>query len=211
MNLMIIEDLKLVRESIKIILEETQNVSVVSEVGTAEQALSELGQEKPVDILLTDLTLPRMDGLTFTKIVRQKYPDVKIMVFSMADDEASIRQAFSAGVHGYVTKTVDPEELVYAIDHVMRGQNYICSALALRYFQRVHPHASSGTEAVEISEREAEILSLIAQGLTSSEISDKLFLSKRTIEGYRKLLIDKTDSKNTAGLIHYAVSNLLIN
>lgn len=206
---LIVEDHKLVRDSIRLILAESDfnNLLVASD---SEEALSIVERNDQIGIIVTDIMMSGMDGIELATAILRLRPDMKIVILSMLDDEQQIARAFAAGVKGFLLKTLNPEELIYCLHHVYSGGTYLHADLAMKFFYRLHPVSIPGVAAVDISERETDVLTLIAQGLTSTEISDKLFLSKRTIEGYRKALMTKTGSKNTAGLIHYATAHNLI-
>ncbi|TDO22957.1 response regulator transcription factor [Pedobacter duraquae] len=209
LTVLIVEDQKLVRDGIRLILAESDfnNILVAS---NSEEALSIIERNDQIGIIVTDILMPGTDGIELSKAIIRLRPNMKIVVLSMLDDEQQIARSFAAGVKGFLLKTLNPEELIYCLHHVYLGGTYLHADLAMKFFYRIHPAATAGVDPVEISEREADVLALIAQGFTSTEISDKLFLSKRTIEGYRKTLMSKTGSKNTAGLIHYATANYLI-
>ena len=209
LNILIVEDLKLVRDSFRLILEES-GANNIFPAADAEQALQIFDQHTDIDIVLTDIAMPGMDGIALTAALNRKRAGTKVIILSMIEDDQEVARAFSAGARGYLRKTVEPEELIYCLHHVHRVGPYLDAGLALRFFHQTHPSVASGVEPVAISEREAGVLSLIAQGLTSSEISDRLFMSKRTVESYRRALMDKTGAKNTAELIHYATSHYLI-
>ena len=210
MNVLVVEDHKIVGDGIKLILE-SESINVINVVQSGAAALEILKSEHHIDVVLTDSRMPGMDGADLCKIIRQEHPGIKILMLSMLDDELEIVNAFAAGADGYVLKTITPAELVYSIKHVCQGGTYLCSELGLKFFRLVSSGMRTSTELVGLSDRQAEVLSLLAKGLTSTEISDKLFMSKRTVEGYRQDLIERTGSKNTAELIHYAVANRLIN
>jgi len=137
-----------------------------------------------------------------------------LIILSMLDNEKYVAQAFSEGACGYLLKNVSSDELIFAIKHVSAGGKYLCSELSIRMLERlVNSSLSSPSvfeDVIDLSSREIEVLNLIAQGLTNHEMSEKLFLSKRTIEGHRQSLIEKTGSRNTAALIRYAVINGIV-
>jgi len=210
MNILIVEDLKIVRDSIKLVLEESAAFDTILEAADGNMAIDVVKGELPVQIVLTNNKMPGMDGISLTQLLAEIRPDIKVIMMSTPEGEQEITKAFAAGLKGYLLKSINPQELIYCIRHVAKGASYLSSELAMKYFHKSNPEAAPGYKQVEISSRETEILSLMARGLTSTEISDRLFLGKRSIEGCRKDLIDKTGTKNTAELIYYAVSNNLI-
>jgi DNA-binding NarL/FixJ family response regulator len=127
----------------------------------------------------------------------------------MLDNEKYVVQAFAEGAFGYLLKSISADELVFGLKHVNSGSKYMCSELSMRLLDKLLHTANTpfdqGRHQIDFSMREIEILHLIADGLTNNEMSDKLFISKRTIEGHRQSLIEKTGSRNTAALIRFAV------
>ncbi|RYE33597.1 MAG: response regulator transcription factor, partial [Sphingobacteriaceae bacterium] len=146
---------------------------------------------------------------------KNKFPLVKVIILSMIDHEKYILKAFRAGAYAYILKNVTADELIFAIKHVhSSNERYICSELAIRLLdkllQRPEQIDIRISPEIELSKREVEVLNLIAEGFTNQEIADKLFTSKRTVEGHRQNLIEKTNSRNTAALIRYAITTSLI-
>lgn len=210
MNVLIVEDELIVRDGIKMILEESGSVHVAGVAKHGAEALEILASDSSIDIVLTDTKMPIMNGRDLCKnIALQKIP-VKVIMLSMLNAEQEVVDAFAAGAKGYMLKSVNPGELIYSLQHVQNGGTYLCSELAMKYFHRLYFGMHADSQVIELSTRETEVLSFLARGLTSTEISDKMFLSRRTVEGYRQELMDKTGSKNTAELIHYAARNKLI-
>jgi len=149
------------------------------------------------------------------QIVREALNGGQVIILSMLDDERYVMQAFRAGASGYLLKNITADELTFAIRHVHLDGRYICSELSLRFLDRLiaqpNRRQHEAETGIEFSTRDIEVLTLIANGLTNQEIADKLFTSKRTVEGYRQTLIEKTGARNTAALIRYALKNGLIN
>lgn len=155
-----------------------------------------------------------MDGLSLIKELRYRHPNIRVVVLSMFDSEKYVCRAFEDGACGYLLKSVSADELIFALRHVAEGGKYLSSELSMKFIQKL-VYCSSNLVAsqdatIEFSPREIEVLSLVAEGLTNAEMSDRLYISKRTVEGHRQSLIEKTKSKNTATLIKYAVLNGLI-
>lgn len=215
-RVLLTEDHTVVRNGIKSLLEKENGIEVAAEATNGKQALEVLEKGLHVDIILADINMPEMNGLELTTAVMQKFPKVKVIILSMLDHEKYIVEGFKAGASGYILKNVTSDELVFALKHVCKNnERYVCSELALRFLDKlIHkPEAAIPEEMAEIdlSKREVEVLTLIAEGYTNLEIADKLFTSKRTVEGHRQNLIDKTGSRNTAALIRYAIITGLIN
>lgn len=212
-SVIITDDHKIIRQGLRSLLERSNKIKVVGEASNGSELL-ELLSQTPADIVLMDINMPVMDGYEATRQVSDKYPDTKVIALSMLNDEPFVQKMFTCGASGYVLKTTGQEELYSAIKMVANGTTYICSDLSMKMLDRVsRPGAASKVEVgsgKELSKRELEILGLIAEGFTNAEIADKLFTSKRTIETHRQNILEKTQAKNTANLIKYAIQNRLI-
>jgi DNA-binding NarL/FixJ family response regulator len=189
-------------------------MSVVGEVGSAAEALKMLEEGLATDIILTDINMPEMDGISFASIVSEKHPTIKIIILSMYDQEDYVNQAFKNGASGYMLKNVSPDELTFAIRHVaLREERYICSELALKMLERQLQSAEMmmpDNLDFDFSRREIEVLTLVSEGYTNQEIAERLNTSKRTVEGHRQNLIDKTGVRNSIALIRFSILNGLI-
>ncbi len=201
------EDHIILRDGIKSLLKEDPEISIVAEAGNGKEVLALLEKIK-TDILIVDLNMPEMGGLETAQFVRENYQDTKVLVLSMLEHEKYVTKSFEAGALGYILKTTGKNELINAIKTVGRGEPYISHKISRNMVQGMKsPHADENPVAVDLSNREVEILSLIADGYTNMEIADRTFTSKRTVETHRKNLIEKTGTKNTASLIKFAIMN----
>src|SRR5690606_1329149 len=213
-KIILAEDHNIVRNGIKILLEAEEEFSVVGEAINGHEVLEMISKEGHVELVLADINMPIMDGIELVKNLKTSYPKVRLIILSMLDNEKYVAQAFSAGACGYLLKNVSSDELIFAIKHVSTGGKYLCSELSMKILDRMinSPLSSQSVfeNTIDLSSREIEVLNLIAQGLTNHEMSEKLCLSKRTIEGHRQSLIVKTGSRNTAALIRYAVLNGIV-
>jgi DNA-binding NarL/FixJ family response regulator len=214
LNVILADDDTLVREGLKMLLVSDKTFQVVGEAANGQEVLNLVNEGIAVDIVLTDINMPDMDGIALIKPLRALNDQVKVIVLSMVDTNKSIEQSFTAGASGYLLKTVGPEELLFAIKKVNQGRKYLCSSLTLKLLERSMETTSVGAMTdelqLDLTSREKEVLNLIAEGLTNNEISEKLFLSKRTIEGHRQSLIEKTGCRNTASLIKFSILNGII-
>lgn len=214
LQVLLVEDHNIVRNGIKMLLETDKDINVVAEAENGVEALAFLATGKKVDIILADINMPELDGMMLLKELKRMNIASLMVMLSMHDNEKYVIQAFKAGAMGYLLKNVSAEELIFSLKHVNSGGKYLCSELSMRMLEKCSQNASLSIEYPEVShdfsDREIEILTLIAEGLTNIEISEKLFISKRTVEGHRQGLIEKTGSRNTAVLIHYAILNGLI-
>ncbi|WP_345948028.1 response regulator transcription factor [Mucilaginibacter sp. PAMB04274] len=215
-KILLADDHNIVRNGIKSLLDKEADMKILAEAIDGQQALDLLQNSKELpDVILTDVNMPVMNGMELAAKIKEQFPTVKIIVLSMLDHERYISQAFKAGASGYILKNVSADELTFSIRHICNyNERYLCSELALRMLDKmiVSPEVNvpENSENLDLSKREIEVLSLIAQGLTNQEIADKLFTSKRTVEGHRQNLIEKTGTRNTASLIRFAIVNNII-
>ena len=214
-NLMLVDDHKIIRDGIKSFLKGDE-IQIVGEASNGRELLEMLTETQP-DVVLLDINMPEMDGLEATKLIKAQYPEVKVLVLSMLDHEKYVQQVFDAGAMGYTLKNIGKDELIHAIRMVANGNRFIGTDVAFAFLNKLRnilpapanqPYEKKPTD---LSAREIEVLKLIAEGMTNAEIADKLFTSKRTIESHRQNIIEKTQVKNTAALIKYALNTGLIN
>jgi len=213
-KIILAEDHNIVRKGIRNLLESVDNIEVVGEALNGKEVLALIQQGAAPDMILADMNMPEMGGIELAAELKSTAPKVKTLLLTMMDHEKYVVKAFNSGALGYLLKNVSSDELIFAIKHVCKGERYICSELALRFLDRlIQVPESSYTESqtdIEFSKRETEVLHLIAEGYTNQEIADQLFTSKRTVEGHRQSMIDKTGTRNTAALIKFALQNGII-
>jgi DNA-binding NarL/FixJ family response regulator len=210
------DDHNIVRNGIKSLLDKETDMEIVGEATDGKQVLDVLSSVTPLpDVVITDVNMPVMNGMELTAKISELYPKVKIVVLSMLDHERYIVQAFKAGASGYVLKNVSADELTFSIRHVCNyNERFLCMELTTRLLDKLidtQEPVSSQQVQLDLSKRETEILILIAEGFTNQEIAEKLFTSKRTVEGHRQNLLEKTGARNTAALIRFAIVNNIIN
>jgi DNA-binding NarL/FixJ family response regulator len=207
-NILILDDHEVVREGVKKILDEQPGAITVGEASTAPEALK-LVREQDWDIVVLDLSLGDRNGLEVLKELKQIRPRLPVLILSMRSEQQYARRAFKAGAAGYITKDSPRAELVKAINKVMEGGVYVSPALAE---QLVIDLGSAIDRAVHeaLSNREFEVMRLIASGKTVGEIAEMLSLSDKTISTYRARILEKTGMKTNAELTHYAIQNKLV-
>lgn len=214
-RIILADDHTILREGIRALLAAEADFEVVGEAGNGHQLL-ELLATTPTDVVMLDLTMPELDGFATLPLVRAQYPNVRLLVLSMLEHERYVAQALDAGASGYVLKNAAIGEIIHAIRTVAVGQPFLCTEIGLELLRKLTMNTEKqwdeGSEGrhSELSGRELEVLQLIAEGLTNAEIADKLFTSKRTIETHRQNIIEKTQAKNTAALIKFAVNQGLV-
>ncbi|QCR21575.1 response regulator transcription factor [Pontibacter sp. SGAir0037] len=213
-SVILTDDHRIAREGIKVMLGQDEEIKIIGEASNGEELLNLLATT-PADLVLLDVLMPVMDGLETVKQVKLLYPQIQVLALSMLQDTKHVQKMMAAGAAGYVLKDTCKSEMKAAIKLVSGGGRFMCSNLALDLLSKVAlQDIQAGSRAVGpgavLSARELEVLELIADGYTNLEIADKLFASKRTIETHRQNMLEKTNSKNTAQLVKFAIDNSLI-
>jgi two-component system response regulator NreC len=212
----LVEDQVLFREGMKAIISDWPGIKVVFESADGFSVMDRLKQAQIIpDVMLVDLTLPPLEqkefsGLDVTRCLLEQYPDIKIIILSVHNDENYIAQLIEEGAHGYLLKDCDPGEVREAIEAVHKKGSYI-NEVTLRAIQNNLGHKKKKKKPeLNITKREEEILQLVCQQFTAEEIAEKLFISVKTVNGHRNNLLQKTGSRNVTGLVIYAVKNHII-
>jgi DNA-binding NarL/FixJ family response regulator len=206
-KILIIEDHGVVLAGINYILAREPGLEVAGLAGSGRQALELIANGLRPDVVLCDLHLGDMCGIDLVLDFQQLIPEACIIMLTVEASELYLSEAFKAGAKGYLLKEADSEELIYAIRKVMQGKNFICTGLARQFKNKLirQNDLPAMQPAVELSERESEVLHLLADGFTNVEVADRLFTSKRTVEGHRLSLLQKTGTRNGLELIKIAM------
>lgn len=203
-----VDDHQLFREGLKLMLNLNPQIGSISQAGNGVEFLELLKKMTP-DVVLMDIDMPIMDGVEATKRALLLNPNLKIIALSMYGDDEYYIKMIEAGARGFILKNSDIEVVEEAISNVMAGQNYFSSEVMANLV--IHLNNKKTEEArSELTERESEILYHICKGLSNQEIADTLFLSKRTVDKHRENILSKTNAKNTAGLVMYAIKHGII-
>lgn len=204
----LVDDHTIVREGLKKILSLESDISVHGEAGSAEAALV-LVRENPPDVLLLDISLPGRSGLDIIHDLKSCFPEMGILVLTMHAEQVLAVRSLRAGASGYLNKDSASEELVSAVRRIHAGGRYITPAVAdhlLSAFQR----SSADTSHEQLSDREFQVMVLIAEGMKNQEIGDRLAISARTVGTYRARILEKLRLKTTADIIRYTVAHGLL-
>ncbi len=201
----VVDDHAVVRTGLRLLLDAEEDIEVVAEAGDAREAVFEARARKP-DVILLDVVMPGRSGLEAIPDLLKESPESKILVLSMQDDSAYVREAFASGASGYVLKEAADAEVVGAVREVAQGGRYVHPVLGARL---VAADADERARAEEdpLSEREHEILRLLALGHTNQEIAGELFLSVRTVETHRAHIMQKLRISTRAELVRYALAH----
>jgi len=209
-KILLVEDHHIVRDGLRFILDQEPEMQVIFEAANGQDVLDYLDGGQEPDLILTDMNMPVLDGMAMIKALKKNYP---VLVLSMLDHVQYVFETINAGARGYLLKNANKNEMLLAIRHVADGGTYICSEISLKLLNRCAQIIDTPEPPklnAELSDREIEVLKLIAEGFTNNEIASKLFSSRRTIEGHRQSLMEKTGNNNTATLIKFAVKNGLV-
>ncbi|PRY86258.1 response regulator [Mongoliibacter ruber] len=205
MKVLLVDDHAILLDGIKSLLSQEASIDVIGEANSAEQAL-ELLKTKAVDLLITDFNLPGMDGLSLVRLVKKISPNIKIIVLSMHDETHLVKEILREGVEGYVLKNDSHIELKLAIEYVREGKIYLSNNINRIIINSLN----FPDEDRLLTDREREILKLIAKEYSNKDIAEQLFISERTVETHRKNIFRKTKTGTLVGLIKFAYANNLI-
>ena len=207
-RIIITDDHQLFRNGLKILLNAFSEFEIVGEASNGEEFLKTLKNTK-ADIALMDINMPEMDGIEATIQGIKFSPGLAVIALSMYGEEEYYNKMIDAGAKGFLLKDSDISEVKEAILTVKKGGSYFSQELLYHVIQKIK-HREHENKAANLSKREKEILFKICEGLSNQEIADTLFISKRTVDKHRANLLGKTNSKNTASLILFAIRNKLI-
>ena len=205
LRVLVADDHTLVRAGMRMLLENIDGIEVVAEASDGRETL-DLAQHHEPDILLTDISMPGLNGLEAIARLKKISPTLRIIAFSMHTNEEYVREALTAGAHGYLVKGADPAELELALKAVSRGEVYLSPAISKSVVtgfletQELDPDHSK-----DLTSRQREILQLIAEGKTTKDMAQLLTLSVKTIETHRTELMSRLDIHDVAGLVRYAI------
>ncbi|PLX23973.1 MAG: DNA-binding response regulator [Salinivirgaceae bacterium] len=208
LTIILVDDHKLFREGLKSLLENFAYVKQVEEASNGKEFLQMLKTTLP-DVVFMDIEMPEMDGITATRKAIEAFPQLNVVALSMYGNENYYTQMINAGAKGFILKNSGIQDVENAIQNVMSGNNYFSQEIFQRLIQGLGRKQQKSLNT-ELSAREEEIVFLICKGLSNQEIADKLYLSKRTVDKHRENILHKTQSKNTAGIVMYAVKNGIV-
>jgi DNA-binding NarL/FixJ family response regulator len=210
-NILIVDDHAVLRHGIVTLLNKNTTVNWLYEAKNGLEALTKCNEHDDIDIVFLDINMPDMDGIEVTKELKKRHPDIEIIAFSINDDKETVRNMLKAGASSYVLKSAGKKDINKAIENASRGKPFFSDEIAFKVLEQ--PDTDDLPEkpdnSTHLTDREIEILRLIVNEYTNQEIADKLYISKRTVDTHRTNLLDKTSSKNTAGLVRYAIKNNL--
>ncbi len=208
-RIVLADDHVLIRHGIKIILSGDDSLEIVGEVGDGDELLRMLGQ-LAVDLLILDISMPKVSGIELTEILKKRYPALKILVLTMHNSIRFLRRAVAAGADGYLVKSDTEQEIVAAIHKIRNGRTYISPGLENEFAEEMlnsYRNPSSSQTFRGLTKREKQVLGLVVGGLTSKEMAARLNLSPRTVDHHRANLLRKFEMKNSVDLVNFAIRN----
>ena len=210
-RVVIADDHEIFRDGLRLTLGRTPNIKVVAEASNGEELLELVGIHQP-HVVLTDIKMPRMDGILAARKISALYPNVGIIGLSMFDEEVLIIEMLHAGALGYLLKNADKTEVIEAIKTVNRGETYYCNGVSKRIMftiakSKINPHVRLAAD--DFTNRELELIRSICEEKSNKDMADHFNVSIRTIEGYRVKIMEKMNVKNTVGMVVYALQHKL--
>jgi len=213
-HIILTEDHQILRDGVKSLIA-SENIKITGEASTGAELWKLLEGEKP-DIILMDISLPDTSGIELTRLISERFPEIKVLILSMYTDESFINLAIKSGAKGYLHKNTTREEMLIAIDTVYSGNDFysdnISKIILKSYIEKAKLNAEESLNPHEVlSKREIEILTMFAEGFINKEIADKLFISIRTVESHKNHIMQKLNLKTQVELVKYAIRHNLIN
>jgi DNA-binding NarL/FixJ family response regulator len=206
----VVDDHQIIIDGLKSILQDEETVQFAGGANTMQEALDFIDQ-RPVDVVVMDISMPEHSGIAITRIIKEQHPDIKILALTMHDEIDIIADMIDAGASGYLLKKANMNEVLDAIQTVASGQRYLGNKvqdiLIDEFSQRRSSRQQLEYESQLLTPRENEILQLMLKEFTNEKIAEKLFISIRTVETHRRNIFTKTNTKNVVGLIKYAMKH----
>ena len=210
-RIIIADDHSLIRKGIKSIISQTENMEVVSEAADGQELIDQIGEHQP-DMVILDISMPKMNGIETVSILRERFADVRILILTMHAQAQYVYQTISSGAHGYLLKDDSDTELCTAIETVHQGKIYISPQLVSEVsggmVSAIHDQKES--PLVKLTKREKQVLRMVVKGKTSKQMAETLCLSPRTIDHHRASLLKKFKKKKTVDLVNHVVRNSIV-
>jgi len=207
-KILLADDHEIVHDGIRMLLRNHPQFEIIEAVFNGKEALNYLANQ-PIDILISDVSMPKMDGIQLTSEVKKIHPEVKVLVLTVHKEEEIIRKLLTAEADGYLLKNTGTKELVEALTQLAQGDTYYAQEIVKLLMKDLKPEKAE-KKAAELSSRELEILQLVSDEHTTKVIAEKLFISPMTVDTHRKNILKKTNQKTNIGLIKYAILNQLV-
>lgn len=213
LHIIVTDDHRLFRKGICALLEDFDFVGKIEEAGNGKELIDLIKNGEGVpDLVLLDINMPVLDGIETTKHLKARYPDIRIIIISMEEDVQLVSHLVDQGVDGYLLKNADPDELELAIRMILKNEFYFSTSLTGSFIRNSKAGDENAIKKVSelFTDRELDVLEMICKEHTAAEIAEKMVLSARTVEGYKRKLLAKSGTRNVAGLVIFAMKNHLV-
>lgn len=212
-KIMLVDDHRIVRDGLKLVLEDEENIEIVGEADNGQEALENIANQE-IDVILLDITMPVMNGLETAKILNEKYPKINVLMLSMHDNEQYVLKSIEHGAKGYLLKDSPRNEIIEAVNMVANGERYfnnpVSGILVQGYLRMLQKQSNASQETDKpnpFSKREKQVLQLLKDGMNNKNIAEKLTLSIRTVEVHRFNMMKKIKAKNVIELLNISEHN----
>lgn len=207
-KILLVDDHEIVHDGIRMLLRNQPQFDIVHAVFNGEEALAYLAKHE-IDLVVSDISMPKMDGITLTAQVKKIYPSIQVLVLTVHKDKATVHQLLEAEADGYLLKNTGTKELVEALTSLANGETFYAQEI-VKLLMKGLKFNPQKTPSAQLSPRESEILQLVADEYTTKVIAEKLFISPMTVDTHRKNILKKTGQKTIIGLIKFAILNDLV-
>ncbi len=211
-NILIAEDHRIVRDGLRMLLQSEPDFAIVAEAENGREAVA-LARETHPDLAILDISMPELGGLEATRLIKAESPQTQVLILTMHESDEYFFRALEAGASGYLLKKAATQDLIDAARSVARGEAFLYPSVAKKligdYVRRIEPGGEAGSYTT-LSEREREVLLLLAEGLSNQEIAERLSISQSTLQTHRAHVLEKLGLRTTADLIKYAVQHGLV-
>jgi len=208
-KIILADDHQLILDGLVKILSTLPGIEIVATANTGTDALKYLGLLK-ADLVITDVEMPGMNGIELLKAIRKQYPGVKVMMLTMYKEPALAREIMNLDTEGYILQTADQNEMLTAVSMILNGKKYFSPELTMNLVNTEIKADPDKQLLAELTQREIEILTLIAQGFSNKQIAEKLFISPKTVDTHRTNMMNKLNIHNVAGITRFAIQNNLM-
>ncbi len=207
-NILIADDHQMVIDGLKSLLVNEPAYRIVAEANNGQMAYELIAAEpEKFDFLLTDISMPLLTGTQLCRMIKDKYPHIQVLILSMYNNAPAVKEAVMAEADGYILKNAGRAELLQAMHRITAGGTYFSQDIVPLIYNQYHKQKIQDEQLSQLSAREKEVLALIVKELTSEEIAEKLFISKKTVDNHRQNILEKTNCKSTVGLVKFAIKN----
>ena len=208
-NILMVDDHQMFIDGIKSLLRKEQKFKITAEALSGKSALEILKSQK-VELIITDISMPEMSGIELTKKVKEKYPQIKVLVLTMHNTIEIAEAVMMSEAEGYVLKNTGKTELINALETIWNGSTFYSTEVLNTLMQTIRKEKNDDIKTIELSERELEVLKLICEENSSEQIAKKLFISRRTVDTHRIHIYEKTGCKTIVSLIKFAIKNNMV-